>query len=110
VNIGNVVGNAIGILILLAWLIFHVRAFPQFVSELSFYSRNGWDFRKDSGKKVFAQDKMIVRFGYFPLGIVKILVLVIQMILFAMPLIAAFNGYFARTNMINQNYGDSAFS
>lgn len=100
-NLGIIAAGALGLFVLFAWLMFHARAFPLIVKEIFFYHKMGWNFQKDSGNKVFAQDQMITKFRFLPPGLVKLLILFIQIIFFAMPFMAAFNSYITQNNLIN---------
>lgn len=68
----------IAILILALLAIWSMSKIPHLLFELRFYSRNSWNFLKDSGREVTMQNAFLKRFPNRSLGLTKLLVLLNQ--------------------------------
>jgi hypothetical protein len=79
-------------------LFFLGRAIPRLWWELLFYYREKWDFKKDSGNPTIGQDRLIARFHFLPLGVIKIFTLINLMGAFYLTSSALIEGSIYRYN------------
>ena len=70
-SIGELFGMAVFALV----FIFGALALPKALFELKYYQTVGWDFNKDSGRKMWKQDEFRARFYSKPIGVIKLRVL-----------------------------------
>jgi hypothetical protein len=81
----NILGAIFLAIFFLWWFQWHGRAFYGLYREIKFYRANGWNFTQDSGNPTLMQQEMVSRFHFFPLGVVKILTLLNQIMFVILP-------------------------
>ena len=54
-------------------LLIGLPAIPKLLRELAYYRANGWNLNLDSKIPIYRQEDFIRKFGFLPLGLVKIL-------------------------------------
>jgi hypothetical protein len=67
--------NIFSICLLSALILWGLAALPHIFFELSYYAKNGWNLKLDSGRGVWMQNKFLDRFKLLPMGAVKLLLL-----------------------------------